>query len=685
MKAICILAFTFFSIASFAQTDTSTTVLEAVMVRAFEQGRRQRDVPAAVSVLDSLQLQRFSPASIAQAVNTTAGVRMEERSPGSYRFNIRGSSLRSPFGVRNVKVYYNDLPITDPGGQTYINALGFYNYRSLEIIKGPGSSLYGAGTGGVMAIESMGARESPSIEAGFTYGSFANRTIYVSASLGTKAWKNQFIVQQQKADGYRTHSALERTVATWDSRYQTTNGSLLKTTVLLSDLYYQTPGALTLSEYTANRKAARPSAGGFPSAVAAWASFHQKTFLAGASYNHRFSEALTGNVVAYGTSNRFENPAIRNYGINEEPHGGARASLRYRQVRSTHRFQIIAGGEWQEGRSTVGVYGNRAGTRDSVQTLDRIRTAQSLAFIQADYERRGWMLTVGTSINNLRIRYTRLQPQLLSEQKRNFRSELAPRASLSKRLRNFTFYTSASKGFSPPTTAELFPSGSAVNLGLASEGGWNYELGARGDVGAFQFDVNAFSFSLDNLIVQRRDAGGGDFYTNAGNTSQRGIETSLNYKPLQPSTAYRESRIWLSHTWHRFRYRDFKQLTTDYSGKSLPGVSPHILAGGIDVVNTKGFFGNLNYLYQSAVPLNDANSAFAEDYHLVNAKLGVAKNLSPRWGITLSVGAENLLDAEYSLGNDINAFGGRYYNAAPGRSFYVSLVVQVRTAGVISK
>jgi len=30
----------------------------------------------------------------------------------------------------------------------------------------------------------------------------------------------------------------------------------------------------------------------------------------------------------------------------------------------------------------------------------------------------------------------------------------------------------------------------------------------------------------------------------------------------------------------------------------------------------------------------------------------------------LFIAADNLLDEKYSLGNDINGFGGRYYNAA---------------------
>lgn len=35
-------------------------------------------------------------------MNAIPGIRMEQRSPGSFRLNIRGSSLRLPFGIRNV-------------------------------------------------------------------------------------------------------------------------------------------------------------------------------------------------------------------------------------------------------------------------------------------------------------------------------------------------------------------------------------------------------------------------------------------------------------------------------------------------------------------------------------------------------------------------------------------------------
>ena len=78
---------------------------------------------------------------------------MEERSPGSYRINIRGSSLRSPFGVRNVKVYWNDIPVTDAGGNTYFNQFAWNNFSSIEVVKGPVGSMYGAGTGGLLIMK----------------------------------------------------------------------------------------------------------------------------------------------------------------------------------------------------------------------------------------------------------------------------------------------------------------------------------------------------------------------------------------------------------------------------------------------------------------------------------------------------------------------------------------------------
>src|SRR5687768_10274215 len=163
---------------AFAQDTLQPLTLDTVVIKAYEQNRNLKEIAAAVNYIGPAALQRFGTANVVTAVNTTAGVRMEERSPGSYRFNIRGSALRSPFGVRNVKVYYNDIPFTDPGGHTYLNGLGYYNFNSIEILKGPGSSLYGAGTGGVLLIEGMSPNENANLTAEYTTGSYGLHNAY---------------------------------------------------------------------------------------------------------------------------------------------------------------------------------------------------------------------------------------------------------------------------------------------------------------------------------------------------------------------------------------------------------------------------------------------------------------------------------------------------------------------------
>src|SRR5690606_28307592 len=79
--------------------------------------------------------------------------------------------------------------------------------------------------------------------------------------------------------------------------------------------------------------------------------------------------------------------------------------------------------------------------------------------------------------------------------------------------------------------------------------------------------------------------------------------------------------------------------------------------------------------YTSSIPLDDANSLFADAYHLVQAKLSWSRPLGNRLNLQLFAGVDNLLNQRYSLGNDINAFGGRYFNAAAGRNFYGGLAI----------
>ena len=92
--------------------------LSEVVIKAFEESKKYIDQPVPVFYLPASSLNRYSNNTILAARNTVPGVRMEERSHASVRLPIRGSSLRSPFGVRNVKISYNGIQVSDTGGDT---------------------------------------------------------------------------------------------------------------------------------------------------------------------------------------------------------------------------------------------------------------------------------------------------------------------------------------------------------------------------------------------------------------------------------------------------------------------------------------------------------------------------------------------------------------------------------------
>ncbi|MEO7961468.1 MAG: TonB-dependent receptor, partial [Ginsengibacter sp.] len=462
--------------------ETDTVSLREVVVKAFETNRKLIDVGAAVSLVNHAALNRFNNTSILPALNLTPGVRMEERSPGSYRLSIRGSSLRSPFGVRNVKVYYDGIPYTDPGGNSYLNQLGFYNFQSIEIIKGPGSSIYGAGTGGVMLIRNDVNQFTPGAAVSYTAGSFGLQNINTNIRLGKDGANNVINYQHQVSSGYRDHTRMGRDVLTWDALVRSSETQKVYAHFLYADLHYQTPGALTLAEYNADPSAARPHAGINPSADEAQAAIYQKTFLAGFSIEQKINTNWKNNTSVYGVYSQMRNPSFRNYGRTSEPHFGGRSVFEFNKALNTTLFTFHAGAEFQQSFNTQRIYDNNSGQPDSLQTDDEIFNSQGFAFLQVNAEiKGGWIFTAGASINRLTLHFRRLSDVPSTEKNRNFKNELTPRFSILKKLAaNISLYSSIARGFSAPTTAEILPSTNIFNEGLQAESGIDYEFGTRG-------------------------------------------------------------------------------------------------------------------------------------------------------------------------------------------------------------
>ncbi len=66
------------------------------------------------------------------------------------RISIRGFGSRSNSGIRGVRILLDDIPESEPDGQTRIEAIDFNSIGSIELAKGNASSLYTNAPGGVV-------------------------------------------------------------------------------------------------------------------------------------------------------------------------------------------------------------------------------------------------------------------------------------------------------------------------------------------------------------------------------------------------------------------------------------------------------------------------------------------------------------------------------------------------------
>ncbi len=661
--------------------DTART-LDEVTVKAFEQNRNQSSSIFSVKQIDFNNADRYNKTSLVNGFNSIAGVRMEERSLGSYRINIRGSSLRSPFGVRNVKVYWNDIPVTDPGGNTYFNQFAYNNFSTIEIFKGPAGSMYGAGTGGLILLNNLD-RWQPGASLEYLTGSYNLQNVFTSVRFGTKQNKNQITYAHNQTDGYRIQSSMRRDNLSWQSFLKSSDKQQLSASLLFTDMYYQTPGALTQAEYTVNPKLARPAGGGFPSAVNAKASIYQKNIIAGFTNISAINPSFKNTTTLYGAFSQIKNAAIRNYERRNEPGFGGRTFFTFFKKKIDQNFtgiQLIAGSEFQQGYFNTLVAKNKNGNPDSLQTNDDIKYSTYNIFIQSDISiKESWFINSGISLNKTKVNFSRLNRYPVLQQGRNYRNEIAPRISLKKVIaENSYLKATVSRGFSPPTIAELLPSTGVISTELEAEYGWNYEVTAGYDLfhRKLRLEATGFYFKLNNALVQRRDISGADYFVNAGDIKQKGVEITADFLISPKNNFFENYRINAAYTYNHFRYGTFIKGPDNFSGKIVPSVPGNTLSLLVDIQLKNGAYVNSTYYSASKIFLNDANTALANSYQLLGVRLGWKKTVHKKYKLNFYAGVDNLLNETYSLGNDINAAANRFYNAAPPRNYYAGLSFQ---------
>jgi iron complex outermembrane recepter protein len=635
----------------FAQSKDSTTVLDSTVVLGLETKNTLFKTPAAVHKISRADIERLYTFSPTTVFNSVAGVRLEERSPGSYRIAIRGSSLRSPFGVRNIKMYWNGIPFSDANGLSYFNLLDMQSMGNIEVLRGPASSIYGSGYGGVVAMSSVNAPAGKTISSNVQIGSFGTIQAALNYTAASAKSNTALSVSNLKSDGYRDHTALNRYVLNLKQEFFSKKNHI-SIFGLISKLDYQTPGGLTLAQKTANPLSARATVPDQKAGII------QTTGILGLSNRYQINKTWEFESALFLSKTDLENPAITNYEKRKEQSLGLRLAL----SKTFKTFKIWLGTEAQKTDSEFNVFTNTKGVPTAARNIDAVVASNAFVFSQLKWEFvPTFFLETGISLNTQKFDIDRkailatIKPYAFVN-----KPDMPPtaRVSLNKIFsEKISLYARWSTGLSAPIASEVVSTlqNGPNSLIITAEKANNNEIGIKYSFKNTFAEVILFNQKIRNGLKRNVNASDAEFFTNVALIEQSGVEITVNHK-FKIATISNELRLNVA-------LYNFKNGT-----KALPGIasSNYSVIHNIDLNSHFSIITDFNFL--SKMPLLDDNSVYSNAQSLLNSKLLFQKTIQ-NFTLKLRAGIDNILKADYSAGYDFNAAVGRYYNPAPGKNY----------------
>ena len=158
--------------------------------------------------------------NIADVLDLVPGVSViSGNGPRDVSLSIRGSNDRQSFGVRNVQLFEDGFPVTQPDGTGRLDLTDPHAYGAIDVVEGPSSALYGNyATGGAVNFHTRAGGDIDGVELGADFGGYGYYNDY--ATIGGKGDRYEYagFISNVRATG-----------ATSNSNYDTVTENILAT------------------------------------------------------------------------------------------------------------------------------------------------------------------------------------------------------------------------------------------------------------------------------------------------------------------------------------------------------------------------------------------------------------------------------------------------------------------------
>ena len=685
-------AFALASPIAFGQTaEQAPLIIDPITVTATRHAERAFDVPASVDTIDADTIRDGQPmVNLSETFARVPGVFVANRQNYAQDLQVssRGFGARATFGERGVRIYQDGIPVTMPDGQGQTGSFSLLSASRIEILRGPFSALYGNASGGVISIFTEDPPDVPYVDVNAGGGSYGQDVFGVKAGAKGAYVGGVAAATEFRTDGYRAHSSARRDVTNAKLVFDESPDTRI---TLIGNTQFQPetqdPLGLTRAEWSANPRGADPAAFVFDTRK----TINQEQ--AGAGVDHRFSDALSLHVDAYGGRRLIRqylalvgSGATSSGGVTDldRDYGGVGVQLVWRGVALNGPLTLTVGGDFNHQHERRKGFVNNFGDLGDLRRDEDDNVYGNDLYAQAEWAfAPRWNGTLGVRTTN--VHYTSDDHYVTATNpddsgSRRF-DDTSPVAGVVYHVtEDLNAYTSYGEGFETPTFAELAyrQGGSGLNFALqparsrATEIGLKYRLSNRQRVTAAIFNVNT-----RNEIVVDTAIGGRTIYKNASATRRRGAEAAWDGRFDYGIEAH------VALTWLRAEFTE--PFTTGSSPAPVPA------GARIPAVPSKQAYGELAWIpgrfhgldtalevqYVDKLYVNEANTDAAPAYAVMNWRLGFSQTFgTATWKAFVRV--NNIFDRNYSGSVIVDDGNGRFFEPAPGRNWFAGVNVEVK-------
>ena len=670
------------------------------------------------TTIDRSQFENRPAFSVADVLRESPGISVKQgNGPRDIGISIRGSNARNGFGIRNLVIFEDGFPVTQPDGLSRSDLIDPKAYGAIDVIRGPSSALFGNyATGGALNFRTRPGRTIDGVEYGVEGGSFGYLNNYLAAGKQVGNFEYSLFASDARGDGFignswfntQTVNFLGTLHATPDDRFTVKfiNNNLDTRLPLRQTLtqYYQnpfqqgcgmaTPLTLSCPTVTLNRNGFNTAAGtDTETAVQAGLGRHDRRTIVGGRWEHDFDNTLTWRNQFVFDDRNISQPTGATSAIGDFPSYNYMSDLTKRGeilgLESTTYFgafynTLTASSDTRMlmpgGNATLGLLQSNTWsetTNYGVRAREELKLAPQLTAIAGI----GWEATRLRGINsaynygNSPVPNPTIIPTTADRQFQN----TAPEVALLYKLNpEWLFRARVATGYGTPQVGNLFitPQGTAGNnTQLQTQRNLGYDLGFDWTPNsALKFSATGFyEFFRNELVSQATQVAGVSYMFNAPRSEHRGVELAADWK------FYPGWRLTAAYTYLDQYYTEYTEalrssgaggtvFNFNRAGNKIPGISPHELTARLGYEQMwgplAGLGGFVEVQWKDSFWMDNANLQKAPGYELVNLNVHYKTDIISDYFKSLNLYFEvrNVFDRTYvasanNIGNSVSAVG----------------------------